>query len=398
MVRLMMKLWLILLVGLSSHFTVSFTFNSDNQQTSGGTFVYDGNGNPTTYKSSTFAFDPENRVTAIGSTWTAGYRGDGLRGWKQNGSTRTYYLYDGGEPVVELDGSGNVQAINVFAPDGLVARKQSGVWTQYAFDQQGNVAQRLDSSASVTSSSIYDAYGVESTTGTPTDPFGYNARWGYLLDRDTGLYLCQHRYYDAAAGRWVNRDPIGRIGGINLYSMCKQKPNMRIDPLGLFDPTDFVVPPLSEPWTPPFNPIEDDDMCAGRHPRPAGIGVGGLTLMAACAACMSANGILNDADIGDSDKEDHFIAGCLAKLRCGAVCPNTVGSMKELSDRIFGGGRKIVSQADALATDDGYDYAESYLDGLNGGEFGLNDIAFCKYGAEHSVWGTHILSSAKKLK
>jgi RHS repeat-associated protein len=215
----------------------SQTFNSDNQRSASG-FVFDGNGNPTTYSGTSLSFDPESHLSSIGSNWSASYRADGLRAKKTVGSSSTYYLYDGGEPVVELDSSGNVQAINVFAPDGLVARKQGGVWTQYAFDQQGNVAQRLDSSASVTSSSIYDAYGVESTTGTPTDPFGYNARWGYLLDRDTGLYLCQHRYYDAAAGRWVNRDPIGYSGGIGLYGYCAGHAIGAADSLGLLTAED----------------------------------------------------------------------------------------------------------------------------------------------------------------
>ena len=207
-------------------------FNGNNQQTSNGTFVYDGNGNPTTYRGSGFTFDPENRATAIGATWTAGYRADGLRGWKSVSGTKTYYLYDQGEPVVELNAAGSVQATNVLAPDGLVARQQSGTWTQYTFDQQGNVAQRLNASQVVTSSSTYDAYGIESSSGTPNDVFGYNARWGYLLDRETGLYLCQHRYYDPGTGRWVNRDPIGVGGGINIYAYAGGSPNFRTDSSG----------------------------------------------------------------------------------------------------------------------------------------------------------------------
>ena len=50
--------------------------------------------------------------------------------------------------------------------------------------------------------------------------FGYNARWGYKLDTETGLYYCQHRYYDSANGRWVTRDPIGCAGGFNVYGYC----------------------------------------------------------------------------------------------------------------------------------------------------------------------------------
>jgi len=137
------------------------------------------------------------------------------------------------EPVVELNAAGAVQATNVLAPDGLVARQQSGTWTQYTFDQQGNVAQRLNSSQVVTSSSTYDAYGIESSSGTPSDVFGYNARWGYLLDRETGFYICQHRYYDPGTGRWAGRDPMGSNGGINIYQYCFSSPIGQNDPEGL---------------------------------------------------------------------------------------------------------------------------------------------------------------------
>lgn len=70
----------------------------------------------------------------------------------------------------------------------------------------------------VHSATVHDAYGAESAAGaSPTDPFGYNARWGYQLDRETGLYLRGQRYYDPYTGRSVTRDPIGYAGGINLY-------------------------------------------------------------------------------------------------------------------------------------------------------------------------------------
>ena len=91
------------------------------------------------------------------------------------------------------------------------------------------MAQRLDGSQAILNSSAFDAYGVESATSTPIDPFGYNAQSGYLLDRDTGLYLCEHRYYDAATGRWITRDPIGYEGGINLYGYTSGNPMGRSD-------------------------------------------------------------------------------------------------------------------------------------------------------------------------
>ena len=64
------------------------------------------------------------------------------------------------------------------------------------------------------------------------DPFGHHARDGYTLDRETGLYLCQNRYYDPGTGRWVTQDPIGFAGGVNLYAYCGGGPIGRSDPKG----------------------------------------------------------------------------------------------------------------------------------------------------------------------
>ena len=74
----------------------NFTYNADNQATGTGN-VFDGEGNPTTYRGFTMAYDLNDQLVqmnAIPGTWTAGYLPDGLRAWKQLGSSgRTYYLY-----------------------------------------------------------------------------------------------------------------------------------------------------------------------------------------------------------------------------------------------------------------------------------------------------------------
>jgi len=208
-----------------------YTYNSDNQRTASG-LAYDGNGSPTSYGPA-MTFDPAKRLTSFGSSFSYGYRPDNLRAWKQVGSSRTYFLYDGSQPVAELNSSGTVTATNVFAPDGLVARKQAGSWIYYQFDLQGNVAQRLDGSGNILSSSTYDAYGKEFTTATLYDPFSYNGSSGYYHDLESDLYYCQNRYYDLYAGRWLTRDPISLTGGLNLYSYCAGQPVGNVDPLGL---------------------------------------------------------------------------------------------------------------------------------------------------------------------
>lgn len=133
---------------------------------------------------------------------------------------------------MELDSSGAVKAVDVFALDGLVASLRGGAWTQYVFDPLGNVSKRLSAAGVVQSSSAYDAYGQETNVGSPTDPFGYNARSGYILDRETGLYLCQHRYYDPTSGRWLNRDPVQYVGGVDLYAYGRNNPIRCNDPSG----------------------------------------------------------------------------------------------------------------------------------------------------------------------
>ncbi len=55
---------------------------------------------------------------------------------------------------------------------------------------------------------------------------------GQYLDRETGLHYNTFRYYDPDIGRFTQPDPIGLLGGFNLYQYA---PNglMWIDPWGL---------------------------------------------------------------------------------------------------------------------------------------------------------------------
>lgn len=208
------------------------TYNSNNQQTATG-FVYDGNGNPTTYNGTALSFDPENRLTSHGTTLTAGYRGDGLRAWKQVAAGRTYFLYDGISPVVELSATGAVTVTNTFGSGGLLSRRAGAQSTFYTFDPQGSVAQRLDATGAILSTHQFAAHGAELSIPS-SDPFGYKAQWGYYTDRETGLQLLTFRYYDPSVGRFLTRDPVGYNGGLNLYGYVGNEPVGVTDPLGLW--------------------------------------------------------------------------------------------------------------------------------------------------------------------
>jgi RHS repeat-associated protein len=54
----------------------------------------------------------------------------------------------------------------------------------------------------------------------------------------SGLSLYPFRAYEPNLQRWLNQDPIGEAGGINLYQFVENNPLSLIDPLGLQDEDD----------------------------------------------------------------------------------------------------------------------------------------------------------------
>jgi len=74
------------------------------------------------------------------------------------------------------------------------------------------------------------------------------------------------RYYDPSTGRFLQRDPIGIAGGLNVYAYVGNRPTVRIDPLGLYDePNDPPVGPSGSDANPnnrPNNPLADSFLSA----------------------------------------------------------------------------------------------------------------------------------------
>lgn len=56
---------------------------------------------------------------------------------------------------------------------------------------------------------------------------------GQQADWETGLYYNRHRYYDPGMHRYVSQDPIGILGGLNVYGYVGANPVQWVDPLGL---------------------------------------------------------------------------------------------------------------------------------------------------------------------
>ena len=114
---------------------------------------------------------------------------------------------------------------------GLLNLKQSGADYSYVYDGKGSVAAVLNTSQAAVATYHYNEFGaLLSTSGTIDQPFRFSTQ---PYDPQTGLSYYGYRFYAPPIGRWLNRDPIGESGGLNLYGFVGNNPVNFVDPWGL---------------------------------------------------------------------------------------------------------------------------------------------------------------------
>jgi RHS repeat-associated protein len=129
-------------------------------------------------------------------------------------------------------------------PICLIDATDSNAVYYYHFDGLGSVVALSDVNNVPVERYAYDVFGrptirdvndVEIAESALANPYLFTGR---AWDPETALYYYRARYYDYFTGRFLQTDPIGYVGGLNLHTYCGNNPLNRIDPMGLYTVDD----------------------------------------------------------------------------------------------------------------------------------------------------------------
>jgi RHS repeat-associated protein len=234
-------------------------------------YVYDLNGNLLSDGYRAFAYDDENELISVTvtNTWMTQFVYDGkmrLRirkefTWVAGSwaiySTDTHYIYDGNLVIQERDFD-NVPTVTYTRGNdyggslqgaggigGLLARSQFQANTPqlvsphayYHCDGNGNITALVNSLQLMVAKYQYDPYGNLTSLSGPlagANVYRFSSKEFYV---NSGLYSFGRRFYEPNLQRWLNRDPIGELGGLNLYAYSANNPINAIDAYGTDETT-----------------------------------------------------------------------------------------------------------------------------------------------------------------
>jgi RHS repeat-associated protein len=219
------------------------TANNINQYpTVGGTgYTYSTDGNLTNDGTFKYEFNAERMMTRVRNAGTNAIVSDylydpALRQRQKNVSNvKTNYYYSGFQRLADYDASvstpGTLLNRYVYGTgmdEVLIQVTSGGTKIYYQQNQQGSVIATTNSSGTVLNRYTYGPFGESASLTGVTH--GYT---GQRYDAETGLYYYKMRYYSPKIGRFLQPDPIGMAGGINLYCYVGNSPTTANDPLGL---------------------------------------------------------------------------------------------------------------------------------------------------------------------
>jgi RHS repeat-associated protein len=227
---------------MASHQGSSYSYQAFNRLVSanGTSFGYDANGNQImksdTNGSWSYSWDFENRLkqASLAGGVTVAYSYDALGRRVQLTSTVSgteKFVYDGADVVRDLDATNATVAEYLNGPgiDNKLRQIAGGSASYFLPDHLGTTRSLADSTGTITSNLQYDSFGRPVSGSAPTR-YTYTGR---EIDSDMDLTYYRARWYSSQQGRFLSEDPIGQIGGINLYSYVDNSSMNFTDPSGL---------------------------------------------------------------------------------------------------------------------------------------------------------------------
>ncbi|KVL67674.1 polymorphic toxin type 15 domain-containing protein [Burkholderia ubonensis] len=175
--------------------------------------------------------------------WTAGYDGMSRRITTRMGDACTQYYWDGDRLAAEVGPDGRAR-VYIYANEsallpfmfvdytGLEADPKSGR-PYFVLCNQAGLPERVVNrdGQTVWETEDIDPYGMSRVA--QGNAIEYALRWpGHYFDRETGLHYNRFRSYHPGLGRYLQSDPAGQSGGINLYAYVAN-PLVYVDVLGL---------------------------------------------------------------------------------------------------------------------------------------------------------------------
>ncbi|MFR9535070.1 MAG: RHS repeat-associated core domain-containing protein, partial [Rikenellaceae bacterium] len=241
---------------------ITYDANELNQYTTISDFTpeFDLDGNQTKLQTSTgiwnVSYNAANRPTIFTSedgntVIECSYDSVGRRVTKKvttNGSVtlNQRYVYRGYLQIAALDltrSTLNALHIITWNPAEQTATRPlalqiSGTWFTYGLDLSKNVTELFTTAGGVETCYTYSPFGAATEDGDTTSPIQWSSE---VYDSELALVYYNYRHYNPADGRWINRDPIGIEGGMNLYGFVKNSAPINIDEKGLFLDTVWDV-------------------------------------------------------------------------------------------------------------------------------------------------------------
>jgi len=162
-----------------------------------------------TLKYNAFGQRQVETVTGGGTHFLFGPDGALLAEHSASGALVRNYIYLNGKPLAIVDATGAVSYILT--------------------DHLGQPQKMLNAAGAVTWHRVAGVYG--DTVSQPVGTTAANPQRfpGQQLDATTGLHYNYFRDYDPATGRYLETDPIGLGGGVNLYAYVGGNPVNRVD-------------------------------------------------------------------------------------------------------------------------------------------------------------------------